>query len=59
MISKLWTVLASIPFVLNIQMLIKGNTIALAIAEASVTTTLEQAFDIAFDNQQKLEQYQV
>ena len=39
-------------------MLIKGNKIALAIAEASVTTTLEQAFDIAFDNKQKLEQYQ-
>ncbi len=43
---------------INIQMLIKGNKIALAIAEASVTTTLEQAFDIAFDNKQKLEQYQ-
>lgn len=43
---------------INIQILIKGNKIAQAIAEASVSTTLEQAFDIAFDNKQSLEEYQ-
>ena len=43
---------------LMIQLAIKGNKVAVAIAEASVTTTLEQAFDVAFDNKQKLEDYQ-
>ncbi|MDJ0746316.1 MAG: hypothetical protein QNJ32_23535 [Xenococcaceae cyanobacterium MO_167.B27] len=41
-----------------VHLAIKGNKVAIAIAEASVTTTLEQAFDIAFDNKQKLEEYQ-
>lgn len=43
---------------LMVQSAIKGNKVALAITEASVTTTIEQAFDIAFDNKQKLEDYQ-
>lgn len=43
---------------INIQVLIKGNKVAQAIAEASVTTTLEQAYDIAFDDKQALEEYQ-
>ena len=30
----------------------------MAMAEASTTTTLEMAFDIAFNNEQKLEEYQ-
>ena len=43
---------------LTFQVAFKGNEIAKAILKASVTTTLEQAFDIAFDNKQALEDYQ-
>ncbi|MDJ0534768.1 MAG: hypothetical protein QNJ70_20185 [Xenococcaceae cyanobacterium MO_207.B15] len=43
---------------LMIQLAIRGNEVAQAIAEASVTTTLEMAYDIAFNNKQKLEEYQ-
>lgn len=43
---------------LVMKLAFKGNETAQAIAESSVTTTLEQAFDIAFDNKQKLEDYQ-
>ncbi|MDJ0747184.1 MAG: hypothetical protein QNJ32_28110 [Xenococcaceae cyanobacterium MO_167.B27] len=43
---------------LMIQLAIKGNQVAQAIAEASVTTTLEMAYDLAFQNEQKLEEYQ-
>ena len=37
---------------------INGKELAYAIQDASVTTTIEQAFDIAFNNKQKLENYQ-
>lgn len=43
---------------INIQILLKGNKVAQAIAEASTTTTLEQAHDLAFNNKQALEEYQ-
>ncbi|MGK7948261.1 MAG: hypothetical protein AB4368_05510 [Xenococcaceae cyanobacterium] len=43
---------------INIQILLKGNKVAQAIAEASTTTTLEQAYDIAFNNKRALEEYQ-
>ena len=43
---------------LMIQLAIKGNQVAIAIAEASVTTTLEMSYDLAFHNEQKLEEYQ-
>ncbi len=36
----------------------KAREIAFAIQDASVTTTLEMAFDIGFNNKQKLEDYQ-
>jgi hypothetical protein len=36
----------------------KARELAYAIQDASVTTTLEQAFDIAFDNKRSLEEYQ-
>ncbi len=36
----------------------KAREIAFAIQDASVTTTLEQAFDISFNNKQRLEEYQ-
>lgn len=36
----------------------KARELAYAIQDASVTTTIEQAFDIAFDNQRSLEEYQ-
>ncbi len=36
----------------------KARELAHAIQDASVTTTLEQAFDIAFDNKRSLEEYQ-
>ncbi|MDJ0594909.1 MAG: hypothetical protein QNJ72_33850 [Pleurocapsa sp. MO_226.B13] len=36
----------------------KSRELAFAIQDASVTTTIEQAFDIAFDNKQALEEYQ-
>ena len=36
----------------------KARELAYAIQDASVTTTLEQAFDIAFNNKQALEDYQ-
>ncbi len=35
-----------------------ARELAYAIQDASVTTSIEQAFDIAFDNKQKLEDYQ-
>ncbi len=43
---------------LVMKLAFKGNKVAQAIAEASVTTTLEQAYDLAFDNKQALEEYQ-
>ncbi len=43
---------------LVLKLAFKGNKVAQAIAEASVTTTLEIAYDIAFENKQKLEDYQ-
>ncbi len=36
----------------------KAREIAFAIQDASVTTTLEQAYDISFNNKQRLEEYQ-
>lgn len=36
----------------------KAREIAFAIQDASVTTTLEMAYDLAFQNEQKLEEYQ-
>ena len=36
----------------------QARELAFAIQDASVTTTIEQAFDIAFDNKQALEEYQ-
>ena len=36
----------------------KGNPIASAIVDACVETSIEQAFDIAFDDKKKLEEYQ-
>ncbi|MEO0835922.1 MAG: hypothetical protein AAFY16_08040 [Cyanobacteria bacterium J06642_3] len=36
----------------------KARELAFAIQDASVTTTIEQAFDIAFDNKRSLEEYQ-
>lgn len=43
---------------LMVQVALRDNNAALAIVEASVTTTVEQAFDIAFDNKRSLEEYQ-
>ena len=43
---------------LVMKLAFKGNKAAQAIAEASVTTTLEQAYDLAFNNKQALEEYQ-
>lgn len=43
---------------LVMKLAFRGNEVAQAIAEASVTTTLEQAFDIAFDNKRSLIEYQ-
>ena len=37
---------------------LKARQLAYALQDASVTTTLEQAFDLAFDNKQALEDYQ-
>ena len=36
----------------------RARELAFAIQDASVTTTIEQAFDIAFDNKRSLEEYQ-
>ncbi|MDJ0592764.1 MAG: hypothetical protein QNJ72_22705 [Pleurocapsa sp. MO_226.B13] len=36
----------------------KARELAFALQDASVTTTIEQAFDIAFDNKRSLEEYQ-
>ena len=36
----------------------QARELAFAIQDASVTTTIEQAFDIAFDNKRSLEEYQ-
>jgi hypothetical protein len=36
----------------------RGNDVAKAILKASVSITIEQAFDIAFDNKRSLEEYQ-
>lgn len=43
---------------LVMKLAFRGNEFAQAIAEASVTTTIEQAFDIAFDNKRSLIEYQ-
>ena len=43
---------------LTYEVAFKGNEVAKAILKASTTTTLEQAYDIAFNNKQALEAYQ-
>lgn len=43
---------------LVMKLAFRGNEVAQAIAESSVDITLEQAFDIAFDNKRSLEEYQ-
>lgn len=43
---------------LTFEVAFRGNDVAKAILKASVSTTIEQAFDIAFDQKQKLEEYQ-
>ncbi len=43
---------------LTFHVAFRGNDVAKAILKASVSTTIEQAFDIAFDNKQALEEYQ-
>lgn len=43
---------------LTFHVAFRGNDVAKAILKASVSTTIEQAFDIAFDNKRSLEEYQ-
>ncbi len=43
---------------LTFHVAFRGNDVAKAILKASVSTTIEQAFDVAFNNKQALEEYQ-
>ena len=56
--AKINVVSIEIFALLMLHLAVKGIKIAEAIAETSITMSLEQAFDLAFDNKQSLEEYQ-